>query len=165
MIIIWSVVIAIALVIEFLTYDMVTSWFAVGGLAALIIAAAGVENIWWQIGAFFIIPLICLLFLRRFVVRFVKVKTTPTNLDANIGQHYKLLQDVKDGRSQIKINDVLWTVSSNEDMKEGELAEVTGMAGNRYIVASLEVAKKMREEAESQEKSKSRTKKPKTSEN
>ena len=133
MIIIWSVVIAVALLIEFFTYDLVTGWFAFGGLGALIMAAARVD-IWWQLLVFFIIPLLCLLFLRRFVLRFVRVPTTPTNLDAKVGCKFKLLKDVKEGRSEIKINDIIWTVSCPDDLKEGDEVQITGMEGNRYLV-------------------------------
>ena len=133
MVIVWSVVIAIALLIEFLTYSFYSAWFAAGGVAALISAPCGCP--WpWQILVFFVVSLGFLLGLRPFVAKFVRTKTTPTNLDANVGLKVKLLKDVADGRSEIKINDIVWTVKCDAELKEGAFVEITGMSGNKYIV-------------------------------
>lgn len=135
MIIVWSVVVAIALLAEFLMYNMVSAWFAAGGLVALISAPIGLP--WpWQILLFFVVSFICLLGLRRFVVQFMRVKTVPTNADANVGKRVKLLKDVSDSRSEIKLFDVIWTVSvaCDESLLKGDLVEIIGMEGNKYIV-------------------------------
>ena len=137
MIIVWSIVTAAALLAEFLIYNLISSWFAVGGIAALI--SAPFKLFWpWQILIFVIVSLLFLIFLRPFVVKFIKTKTVPTNLDANIGKQVKLLKDVKDGRSDIKINDVPWTVVCDASLKSGSLVEITGMEGNKYIVKGVE---------------------------
>jgi len=134
MIIIWAVVIAAALLIEFLVYNLVSTWFAVGGLAALISAPCGLD--WpWQILVFFVASFAFLLGLRPFIAKFLKTKTTPTNADEQIGKKYKLTKDVKEGRSEIKINDVLWVVEcETEGLKEGAVVEITGISGNKYMV-------------------------------
>jgi len=134
MIIVWGVVIAIAFLLEFLTGgDLISFWFAVGGIAAMISSPCGLG--WpWQILVFFVVSFATLLGLRPFTRKFIKVKTTPTNLDANVGKKVKLLKDVHDGRSEIKINDIVWTVECAVDMKAGDAVEILGMAGNKYIV-------------------------------
>ena len=142
MIIIWSIVIAAALLIEFLTYDLVSSWFAVGGIAALITATFA--NVWWQILVFFLVSLACIAFLRRYLKRFLKTDTTPTNLDANIGHKVDLLKDVKDGRSEIKINDITWTVSCEDKLKAGDKVVIIGMAGNKFIVRDISKVKELK---------------------
>jgi len=134
MIIVWSVVIALALLIEFLSNDLYSAWFAVGGITALISVPCGL--FWpWQILIFFVVALACLLGLRRFVVKFIKTKTVPTNLDANVGRKFKLLSDVNDnGRSEIKINDITWTVTCDDQLQKGDTVQILGMEGNKYIV-------------------------------
>ena len=72
--------------------------------------------------------------LRSITKRFIHAKTIPTNVDANVGMKYKLLKDVVDGRSKIKIGDTFWTVAINEELKSGAVVEITGMEGNKYIV-------------------------------
>ena len=72
--------------------------------------------------------------MRPLVKKFIKTKTTPTNLDMQIGKQFKLLEDIKEGRSQIKIHDIIWTVSCEDNLKKGDTVEVQGMEGNKYIV-------------------------------
>jgi len=133
MIIVWSVVIGVALLLEFLLYNLSSAWFAVGGLAALIAAACSL--FWpWQILVFVLVSFLFLLALRPFLKKFLKEKTQPTNLDAHIGEKYKLLKDVEDNKSEIKIGDTFWTVKCTEVLLKGDLVEITGMEGNKYVV-------------------------------
>ena len=136
MIIIWAVVIASALLLEFLTYDLITTWFAVGGVGALILAACHVD--WkWQFLTFVLLSLVCLLTLRRITRRFIRVKDQPTNADANIGKHTKLTSDVVEERSTIVLNEVTWTAVCEEPLKEGTLVEITEIKGNKFVVKKV----------------------------
>ena len=136
MIVVWAVVIGAALLIEFLTYSFVSAWFAVGGFAAIITAPLGLY--WpWQILVFVCVSFLFLLSMRPLVKRFVKVKTQPTNLDMFIGRKYKLLKDVENGKSEIQINDIIWTVKCDDQMKKGDTVEILDMEGNKYIVGGL----------------------------
>jgi len=133
MLIIWAIVIAASLMVEFIVPCFVSVWFSAGGIAALITLAA--RGPWWlQLLLFFVVSLAFLLALRPLVKKFVKTRTTPTNLDANIGKIVKLLKDVKDDRSEIKLDDILWTVACKDDLSAGTLVTITGMEGNKYIV-------------------------------
>ena len=133
LIIVWAVVIAAAIAAEFLTMDVYSAWFAGGGLVAMILAACGVA-LEWQLIVFVVLSIALLFSLRPLVMKFIKNETTPTNLDANIGKHFKLLGDVVEGRSTIKIHDVVWSVQCGDLLKSGSEVVVTGIDGNKYIV-------------------------------
>ena len=136
MIVIWLVVMAAALLIEFLTYDLITSWFALGSVSGIILAACGVP--WqWQFLTFLVVSLVCLVCFRRLVKRFIHVKTIPTNADANVGKRTKLTSDVVEGRTTIKLNDVTWTAVCNEPLEKGTLVEVTEIQGNKFVVKQV----------------------------
>jgi len=137
MMIAWSVVIAAALLAEFLIYNLVSAWFAVGGMAALISAPC---HLFWpyQILIFVVVSFACLLCLRPFLKKFIHTKTIPTNLDANVGKQFKLLRATADGRGEIKIHDVVWTVQCEKDLPVDATVEITGMEGNKYIVKGVE---------------------------
>ena len=133
MIIVWSVVTATALLMEFFIYNIISAWFAVGGLSALIAAACRLD--WpWQILIFVVVSFLFLAAFRPLVIKFVHTKTVPTNLDAKVGTQVKLLKDVEEGKSEIKLDDVIWTVKCNDILKAGNIVEITGMQGNKYIV-------------------------------
>lgn len=133
MIIVWSLVIGAALLAEFMVYNLVSAWFAVGGMAALITTPFGLY--WpWQVLIFVVVSFAFLLGLRPFIRKFIHTKTVPTNLDVNIGRHFALLKDVDGGRSEIKINDIFWTVACDDSLRKGDKVEITGMEGNKYLV-------------------------------
>lgn len=135
MIIIWSLVIGGALLVEFMTYSLISVWFAVGGIAALISVPVGVTEP-WQILIFFAVSFAFLAGLRPFVKRFVKAPTVPTNVDAEVGKSAKLLRDVVDGISEIKIGDTYWKVICDGDYKTGSNVFITGLEGNKYVVTA-----------------------------
>ena len=141
LIIIWAAVIAIALVLELITCDLYTSWFCAGGLAALIMAACGVD-VHWQVIVFVVLSVALLVSLRPIFKRMLQVQTTYTNLDANVGKEFKLLENVKEGLSTIRINDVIWTVKCNAALKAGADVVVTGTDGNKYVVEKKKEDKK-----------------------
>jgi len=137
MIIIWAAIVAVAFLLEFLMYNFVSSWFAVGGLAALISAPLGL--FWpWQIFIFFVVSFLFLLGMRPFVKRFIKTETVATNLDANVGMMVKLIKDCANGVAEIEIGDINWKVICPDGLKTGEEVEITGAKGNKYIVEKKE---------------------------
>lgn len=141
MLIFWSIVIATALLVEFSTYALVSVWFSVGGISALILAVFDVPW-YWQFLIFFVVSFAFLASLRPFVKKFIKTKTVPTNIDAEIGKKYKLTTNIVDGRGEIQIDDVPWTVvmADGEDqkgLKSGDTIEIVALEGNKYIVKGV----------------------------
>ena len=67
---IWTIVIAVALVVEFFTMELISVWFAIGGLLGLILAVCGVA-LEIQIICAVVLALGCILGLRRFAIKFL----------------------------------------------------------------------------------------------
>ena len=64
---VWLAVTAFALIIEFVTADMVTIWFAGGGLVAMILAACGLE--WYvHVPVFIVVSFAAMLVFRKMVI-------------------------------------------------------------------------------------------------
>ena len=137
---VWLAITIIALIIEFCTADMVSIWFAGGGLVALILSA--IEISWvWQVVAFIIISAVLLLCFRKVVMKKINPNTIPTNIDMQIGKEYRLLSPI--GLNQtgsIKINDVIWSVDTQEqagEIEQGALVKIIAVRGNKYIVEEV----------------------------
>ncbi len=137
MIVVWAVIMAITLLLEFFTVDFFACCFSLGALVALILAACGV-NIYWQVGVFFVVTIAAIAATRPLVKRFMKKPTVPTNVDQNFGKTARLLADVVDGHSSIKINDVVWQVACAADLKQNDLVIIESVAGNKMIVKPAE---------------------------
>ena len=89
---IWISLIVIFLVIEGLTAGLVTIWFAVGALAALI-AAMFHAPLWLQLVWFFVISIAAFAVTRPLVKKYINGRTQPTNADMLIGQECLVTED------------------------------------------------------------------------
>ncbi len=137
----WLAVTAIALVIEFCTNEMVSIWFAGGGLVALILSACGVP---WMISlpVFIVLSLVLLLSFRKIVMKFLNKGDARTNADSAIGEEFALLSSIEFNKpGTIKINDIVWNVTTEkqgESVTEGTIVKVLALKGNKYIVETVE---------------------------
>ncbi len=139
---IWLGVTALALILEFITADLITVWFAGGGLVAMLLAAVGLE--WYiHLPVFIAISLALLLSVRKVALKYLnKGDNDKTNVDVNIGKEFTLLSEVAfEKYGTIKIGDVIWNVkpvNERQTIARGEVVKVVGVEGNKYIVEKLE---------------------------
>ena len=90
---IWIGLIVIFLIIEGLTAGLVTIWFAVGALAALI-AAMFHAPLWLQLVWFFAVSIAAFAVTRPLVKKYINNRTQPTNVDMLIGQECLVTEDI-----------------------------------------------------------------------
>ncbi len=146
MIVIWAVVMAFTLLLEFFTVDFFASCFSLGGLVALILAACKV-SIYWQVSIFFVVTILALCVGRPLLKRWIKKPTVPTNVDQNFGKKARLLADVVDGESSIKINDVVWKVACEVNLKQNDDVTIERVEGNKMIVKPVVKANELSQTA------------------
>ena len=151
MIIVWAIVIALSLFIEFLSYTLISVWFAPAALAALIMAAINTWigdpyaiPFWAQIIVFIVLSLVFILTFRP-IMRKVFVKDTiPTNItDSNIGKKLRLTSDMVDGHATIELNGVTWKVEveSEENLPKESYVELTGSISNKFTAKPVKNTK------------------------
>ncbi len=141
MIIIWSVVIATTLLLEFFTVDFLSCCFSFSGIVCLILAACGVDLI-WQVLVFFVVSIIAICATRPLVKKFLHKPTVPTNLDQYFGKKVRLLADVVDGKTSLKINDVVWTALCEEALLKDAEVTIESVEGNKMVVKAVVAEKK-----------------------
>ena len=90
---IWIGLIVIFLIVEGLTAGLVTIWFAVGALAALI-AAMFHAPLWLQLVWFFAVSIAAFAVTRPLVKKYINSRTQPTNADMLIGQECLVTEDI-----------------------------------------------------------------------
>lgn len=135
--IIWAVVIAIALIIEFFTFQLVSIWIAVGGLVALILSAVGV-GMEIQIISVLVISLGCILGLRNFALKFLNKNSEDKKAEPLIGKRARLIEDCTNKKNgTIKLNGVIWSVYSEEEISANEDVEVISVNGNKLKVKKI----------------------------
>lgn len=142
---VWLAVIAISLVIEIITLDLVSVWFACGAVIPFILSAIGGIGVEWQILVFVIVTALLIIFIRKYAQKLLlKNMNTKTNVDSLIGKRYRLLEDTDfEHIGSVKVNDVVWTAVSSDGnlIKAGQLVEVEKIDGNKLIVKAVEEKK------------------------
>lgn len=145
---VWLAIIAISLIIEIITLDLVSVWFACGAIIPFILAAIGGIYVEIQISVFVVVTALLFIFVRKYAQKLLfKNMDTKTNVDSLVGKQFRLLEDTDfEKLGSIKINDVVWTAISidGSEIKKNSLVEVVKIDGNKLIVK--EVQNKVAEE-------------------
>lgn len=138
--ILWLVLMVVFLVAEGLSAALVSSWFAVGSLAALV-ASLLHAPFWLQVLLFLVVSIALLAALRPLVRRYIRPRITRTNVDAVIGAtgHVSVTIDNVAATGQVKIGPMEWTArsSSGEVIPVGTVVKVDRIEGVRAYVAAV----------------------------
>lgn len=133
----WLAITAAALIVEFITSEMVSVWFVGGGLVALLLAGVGL-GWYFHVPAFIVVSFVLMLCFRRLVMQKLNKKTERTNAETVIGKEFELLSDIKFNEAgSIKVNGVVWTaIAENEhtEIPAGKTVIIEKIEGNKYIV-------------------------------
>ena len=129
-----------------MTVNLVSVWFALGALGALLVSFLGGE-LWLQIIVFFVVTILTLIATRPLVKKyFNKSQHQPTNADALIGKICVVTEDIDNvaATGQVTCLGQVWTARSldGEIIKKGSKAKVDSIHGVKLIVepVSEEVA-------------------------
>lgn len=133
----WLVAIIAFCVIEALTYQIISIWFAFGAVGALIAALLG-ANLTVQIVIFLIVSAVCIFFTRPVLKKALENKLVKTNLDALIGAEALVIADIDNmsATGQVRVNGSVWTARSanNSIIKSGDTVVVQKIEGVKLIV-------------------------------
>ena len=137
---IWFIVAVAFLIIEALTVDLVSVWFAASALIMGVVAAIFPElDVWWEIGIFVALSYVLVLSTRKLVKKFFKRKKgQETNLELNIGHTAIVVEEIDNlhEKGSVKINGLVWTARSEtgEVIEEGALVVFKSISGNKAFV-------------------------------
>ena len=140
MIPIWLGIIIAAIVIEVITVDLVSVWFAAGGIIALILCLLGINQS-IQIAAFIIIAIITAVVVRPIAKKYMRVNIERTNFDRVIGKHGLITKTITaDTKGEVKVMSTLWLASSidNTTINEGDYCEILAVEGAHLVVKKIE---------------------------
>ncbi|WP_050638520.1 NfeD family protein [Candidatus Stoquefichus sp. SB1] len=136
---IWAIVLVVSVIVEAITVDLVSIWFGLGALAALIGEACGLSQV-LQVVIFTIISVVCIFVSRPLAKKYLRGNTIKTNLDRVIGKHCLVTETITaDNKGEVKVMGNLWAATSlnNERIQVGEYAEVVSIEGAHVIVKKL----------------------------
>lgn len=140
MLIFWVVLLIILIIVEALTAQMMTIWFAVGTVAAIVAELLGAQT-WLQWVAFVIVSVIALVATRPLVKKLTKTKIQPTNADRCIGQVAVVTEDIDNmsAKGQVSVNGTIWTARSSDGtvIPKDEKVVVEKIEGVKVVVKKI----------------------------
>ena len=90
---VWLGVIALTVVLEIVTTDLISIWFTFGAVLPMIFALTTNMSVAWQVVIFLIVSAVLIASFRKITMKFLfKNSNTKTNTDALIGQRLKLIE-------------------------------------------------------------------------
>ena len=130
----WLIAMVVLLVIEAVVPGLISIWFALGALAALI-SALFHAPIWLQIVWFVAVSVIALVLTRPLVRKYVNGRITPTNADMVIGKDAVVTEAIDNlhARGAVLLDGKTWTARMD---REDETAKtgVLRIEGVKLIV-------------------------------
>ena len=138
----WFILLIIFVVVEAVTVNMVSAWFAAGSLVAMLAAMAG-GKLWLQILLFLVVSGVALALLRPLTKKYFTPRITRTNVDALAGKTCLCVTAIDNltGAGQVRIGDVEWTARSTtgEPIPVGEQVRIDRVEGVKVYVTPISV--------------------------
>lgn len=137
---IWLGACIVLFVLEAVTVNLISIWFALGALAALVVALIG-GPLWLQIVTFLIVTILTLWATRPLVKKHFNNKHEPTNADVVIGKVCIVTEDIDNtiASGQVTCMGKTWTARSatGEPITKGNKATVNSIEGVKLMVSPL----------------------------
>lgn len=133
----WFITFLILLFIELITVNLVTIWFAIGSLGALITASI-TDMVVIQIIVFIILSVVSLIVTKPIVKKIRTRKITPTNLDRVIGKIGTVTKKItRDSYGEVKVEGSIWTAKANKEIREKSQVKVLKIEGVKLLVEEI----------------------------
>jgi len=133
----WIIFIAVMFIIEASTVNLITIWFAAGGLAAIFAKALG-AGFAWQIAVMLVVAAISLIAARPFIKNHRNVSAVATNADRVIGQTGIVTEDISEGKfaGVVTVEGKEWSaISENgEEISSGTKVKIKSINGVKLMV-------------------------------
>lgn len=139
-VIFWLAATVILFIAEAITVNLVTIWFAIGALAAFIVAIVG-GDLWLQIVICIAVTILTLVFTRPIAKKHINGKHEATNADAVIGKIAVVTEDIDNlaAKGAVSCMGKVWTARSLNDEKisQGDKVAVVEIRGVKLIVSPV----------------------------
>jgi len=141
MTIVWTAAIIVFGVVEAVTAGLVCIWFAVGAVAALVVAFIGVP-LWAQIAVFLVVSAAALAATRPLLKKITQGKVTPTNADRVLGEIAKVTETIDNENSAgaVYVDGKTWTARSVDEtiIPAGSRVKIEKLQGVKLLVKPVE---------------------------
>lgn len=135
---VWLIFFIILVIIELITVNLVTIWFALGALITSLVSLYTTDTV--ILLAFFVVTSLLLLILTKPVVKKLKVKkVVATNLDQVIGKTGIVSVPIeKDKIGEVKVLGKTWSAYSDKEISKDKKVKILSISGVKLKVEEKE---------------------------
>ncbi len=136
----WVALMVVFVILESITLDLTSIWFAIGSLVATILALIIPEQILIQAFAMLVVSLTCILFVKKIAKEKLAVGQHETNVNAMVGKRGVVTKQIQEFEfGEVKLDGVYWTATfakdqSKETITEGSIVEVVEIGGAKVFI-------------------------------
>ena len=122
---IWLIAMIVLLIVEAAVPGLISIWFALGALAALI-AAILHAPMWLQLAWFFVVSVAALALTRPLARKYVNSRVKPTNADMILGRECVVTEEIDNirGTGAVTVGGKIWTARMENDGETADVGEV-----------------------------------------
>ena len=130
----WLIMFILLIIVELMSANLVTLWFALGAVVAMI-STFITDNVLIQLTVFIVVSFISLYVTKPLVKKFKVNEKTPTNLDRVIGKKAEVTKKItSDEYGEVKVYGNYWTASSDQTFDVGDKVIIKNIDGVKLIV-------------------------------
>lgn len=134
---IWLIIFIVLVIIELLTINLVTIWFAIAAVFALIVDVI-TRNTMLEMLVFTVSSLLLLLLTKPLIKRIKVKKIESTNLDMVINKVGIVTEDIlNDKIGEVKVLGKKWSAYSDSEIKKQEKVKILSIDGVKLKVEKM----------------------------
>ncbi|MDF2699829.1 MAG: nodulation protein NfeD [Haloplasmataceae bacterium] len=139
--IVWLLLAIIFVVIEIVTLNLVSVWFAIGASSAMFVAVADYDNYGLQGIVFIVVSAIALVVIRNWSLKRLKAGSIKTNVNSLIGKTAVVTKKIEAYNvGEVKVDGMFWSAklqSTDTIIEEGTIVEILEVIGVKLIVKKI----------------------------
>lgn len=141
LLLLWASVIVVLVVIEAMTLNLVTIWFAVGALASLI-TCLFTTSFQIQLLVFAVVSVVALIASKPFISKLRHAKpASPVGLERNIGRRALVLIPIHPGEhGRVRLDGVDWQAISDSELAAGDACTICDVQSTTLKVQPVQSA-------------------------
>jgi membrane protein implicated in regulation of membrane protease activity len=136
----WLVLAVILIIFELETFNLVSIWFALGSVSAMIVSLFLPDWIWLQIIVFLFVSIVIIVTIRDLAIKKFKVGAIKTNVSSLIGRNVQVTTQIEPYKfGEVKVDGNYWTAKSEDGdiIPEGTIVEIVEISGVKLIVKPI----------------------------
>lgn len=130
----WLVLVIILTIIELATVNLLTVWFIISGIVAMILSFF-IEDVVITSTVFALLGILLLIISRPIVRHIRSNKSAKTNLERIVGASGVVTEEIKrNGIGEVKVDGKKWSAIANKKLEVGEEIVVDAIDGVKLVV-------------------------------